>query len=59
MNVPMWDAGSGKTHTMEGPSQDRGVNYRTLQKLFETVETRRQETDFSIAVSLLEVPSCA
>lgn len=40
---------------MEGPLKDRGVNYRTLQKLFETVEARKQETDFTIAVSLLEV----
>lgn len=40
---------------MEGPPQDRGVNYRTLQQLFNTVEARRKETSFTISVSLLEV----
>ncbi|DBA65600.1 TPA: hypothetical protein ACH3X2_002665 [Trebouxia sp. C0005] len=47
--------GSGKTYTMEGPPGDRGVNYRTLQQLFNTVEARRDETTFTISVSLLEV----
>ena len=40
---------------MEGPPGDRGVNYRTLQQLFNTVEARRDETTFTISVSLLEV----
>lgn len=40
---------------MEGPPGDRGVNYRTLQQLFQTVEARRDETSFLISVSLLEV----
>ncbi len=40
---------------MEGPPGDRGVNYRTLQQLFHTVEARRDETNFTISVSLLEV----
>ena len=40
---------------MEGPPEDRGVNYRTLQQLFNTVEARREETTFNISVSLLEV----
>ena len=40
---------------MEGPPGDRGVNYRTLQQLFNTVEARRDETSFIISVSLLEV----
>ena len=48
-------AGSGKTHTMEGPPEDRGVNYRTLGQLFQTVEARRHHTTFNISVSLLEV----
>ena len=51
-------AGSGKTHTMEGPPEDRGVNYRTLGQLFQTVEARRQHTAFNISVSLLEVSAC-
>ncbi len=40
---------------MEGPPGDRGVNYRTLQQLFNTVEARHDETSFTISVSLLEV----
>ena len=40
---------------MEGPPGDRGVNYRTLQQLFNTVEAQRDETSFTISVSLLEV----
>ena len=40
---------------MEGPPGDRGVNYRTLAQLFQTVEARRQHTAFTISVSLLEV----
>lgn len=28
-------AGSGKTYTMEGPSHDRGLSYRTLRELFQ------------------------
>ena len=40
---------------MEGPPEDRGVNYRTLSQLFHTVEARRQHTSFTISVSLLEV----
>ena len=40
---------------MEGPPEDRGVNYRTLQQLFNTVEARREETTFNTSVSLLEV----
>ena len=47
--------GSGKTYTMEGPPNNRGVNYRTLQQLFNTVHSRREQTTFSITVSLLEV----
>lgn len=48
-------AGSGKTHTMEGPAQDRGVNYRTLEDLFGVAEARGAETDYSFYVSLIEV----
>lgn len=51
----MWLAGSGKTYTMEGPPDDRGVNYRTLTQLFQTMEARRDHTSFDISVSLLEV----
>lgn len=43
---------------MEGPPEDRGVNYRTLGQLFQTVEARRHHTSFNISVSLLEVSPC-
>ena len=43
---------------MEGPPEDRGVNYRTLGQLFRTVESRHHHTTFNISVSLLEVTSC-
>lgn len=48
-------AGSGKTYTMEGPQGDRGVNYRTLQDLFETVQAKSREADYQISICLLEV----
>ncbi|KAJ7559928.1 hypothetical protein O6H91_04G107000 [Diphasiastrum complanatum] len=31
--------GAGKTHTMEGPSQDRGLYFRTFDKLFELADS--------------------
>ena len=43
---------------MEGPPEDRGVNYRTLGQLFQTVEARRHHTTFNISVSLMEVSPC-
>ena len=40
---------------MEGLVQDRGVNYRTLQDLFQIAEAKSAETEYSIYVSLIEV----
>lgn len=47
--------GTGKTFTMEGTDQNRGVNYRTLEKLFETARERSETFKYDISVSVLEV----
>ncbi|OMO50800.1 hypothetical protein CCACVL1_30241 [Corchorus capsularis] len=47
--------GTGKTFTMEGTEQNRGVNYRTLEQLFKIVEERKEISTYSIFVSVLEV----
>ncbi|CAH8337270.1 unnamed protein product [Eruca vesicaria subsp. sativa] len=47
--------GTGKTFTMEGTPQNRGVNYRTVQQLFEIAKERRDTISYNISVSVLEV----
>ncbi|XVE55630.1 hypothetical protein DITRI_Ditri03aG0174100 [Diplodiscus trichospermus] len=47
--------GTGKTFTMEGIEQNRGVNYRTLEQLFKIVEERKETSTYNIFVSVLEV----
>lgn len=47
--------GTGKTFTMEGTEQNRGVNYRTLEQLFRTAEERSDTFVYNISVSVLEV----
>ena len=47
--------GTGKTFTMEGSEQNRGVNYRTLEQLFKIAEERKETFTFKISVSVLEV----
>jgi len=47
--------GTGKTYTMQGPSNNPGVNSRALALLFHTVQTEYQNHDFSLAVTLLEI----
>ncbi|XP_065875742.1 kinesin-like protein KIN-14R [Euphorbia lathyris] len=47
--------GTGKTFTMEGTEQNRGVNYRTLEKLFEVAKERNETFTYSLSVSVLEV----
>ncbi|KAL1193377.1 Kinesin-like protein KIN-14R [Cardamine amara subsp. amara] len=47
--------GTGKTFTMEGTLQNRGVNYRTVEQLFEVARERRETISYSISVSVLEV----
>ncbi|CAI0406080.1 unnamed protein product [Linum tenue] len=47
--------GTGKTFTMEGTEQNRGVNYRTLELLFKIAEDRKKTISYDISVSVLEV----
>lgn len=47
--------GTGKTFTMEGTAQNRGVNYRTLAHLFEVAKERSETFAYEINVSVLEV----
>lgn len=47
--------GTGKTFTMEGTDEARGVNYRTLDELFHVIEDRKKTFRYEISVSVLEV----
>ncbi|XP_074305368.1 kinesin-like protein KIN-14Q [Silene latifolia] len=47
--------GTGKTFTMEGTEEDRGVNYRTLSELFRLINDRKELFRYEICVSVLEV----
>ncbi|KAL3508907.1 hypothetical protein ACH5RR_028308 [Cinchona calisaya] len=47
--------GTGKTFTMEGTEEARGVNYRTLEALFRIIEERKSTFRYEISVSVLEV----
>ncbi|GAA0167194.1 microtubule binding motor protein [Lithospermum erythrorhizon] len=47
--------GTGKTYTMEGTEGARGVNYRTLEELFNIIETRKNIYSYKVSVSVFEV----
>ncbi|KAH1043912.1 hypothetical protein AAZX31_09G182900 [Glycine max] len=47
--------GTGKTFTMEGTQQNRGVNYRTLEHLFKVSKERSETFSYDISVSVIEV----
>uniref|UniRef100_A0A0A9CR45 Kinesin-like protein n=1 Tax=Arundo donax TaxID=35708 RepID=A0A0A9CR45_ARUDO len=47
--------GTGKTFTMEGVPDNRGVNYRALEELFRMSEERSASVDYTFSVSILEV----
>ncbi|XP_062145480.1 kinesin-like protein KIN-14R [Alnus glutinosa] len=47
--------GTGKTFTMEGTDQNRGVNYRTLELLFKIAKERSETFTYDLSVSVLEV----
>uniref|UniRef100_J3M6X4 Kinesin-like protein n=2 Tax=Oryza brachyantha TaxID=4533 RepID=J3M6X4_ORYBR len=47
--------GTGKTYTMEGVPEDRGVNYRALEELFRLSEERSSSVAYNFAVSIMEV----
>jgi kinesin family protein C2/C3 len=47
--------GTGKTFTMEGTEEDRGVNFRTLEQVFCMIKEREKLFRFDVSVSVLEV----
>ncbi|GFZ05160.1 di-glucose binding protein with Kinesin motor domain-containing protein [Actinidia rufa] len=47
--------GTGKTFTMEGTNEARGVNFRTLEELFHIIGERKGQFQYEISVSVLEV----
>lgn len=47
--------GSGKTYTMEGPPNNRGINYRAVRELFTIAHDRGDEYSCVLKVSILEV----
>lgn len=47
--------GTGKTFTMEGVPENRGVNYRALEELFRMSEARSASIAYTFSVSILEV----
>ncbi|KAJ6397543.1 hypothetical protein OIU77_018537 [Salix suchowensis] len=47
--------GTGKTFTMEGSPENRGVNYRTLDELFRLSQERSGIMRYALFVSMMEV----
>lgn len=47
--------GTGKTYTMDGTPENRGVNYRTLEELFRLSQERSSIMRHELFVSMLEV----
>ncbi|XP_073320810.1 kinesin-like protein KIF18A isoform X2 [Pagrus major] len=47
--------GAGKTHTMLGSQDDPGVMYRTMTELFKRMDDAKEEKEFAVAFSYLEV----
>jgi len=47
--------GSGKTYTMEGPPDDRGVNFRTMEELFAMIAARQGEYTTEVRIAVIEV----
>lgn len=51
--------GAGKTHTMLGSQNDPGVMYRTMTELFKRMDEAKEEKEFAVAFSYLEVRTCS
>ncbi|XP_019935694.2 kinesin-like protein KIF18A isoform X1 [Paralichthys olivaceus] len=47
--------GAGKTHTMLGAQNEPGVMYRTMKELFKRMDDAKEEKEFAVAFSYLEV----
>lgn len=54
MIIVVCKLGSGKTHTMEGPPEDRGVTFRAIETLFQISRTQ-PEMKTEVTLSMLEV----
>jgi len=46
---------SGKTHTMEGPPTDPGVNYRMIEELFRLAQAESLSVRHEFSVSIFEL----
>ena len=47
--------GAGKTHTMLGSQNNPGVMYRTMKELFKRMDDAKEEKEFAVEFSYLEV----
>ncbi|GMH84610.1 hypothetical protein TrST_g805 [Triparma strigata] len=47
--------GSGKTYTMEGPADNRGVNYQAIAEMFKVSAEREEDVSYTFKVSMLEI----
>jgi hypothetical protein len=48
--------GSGKTHTMEGPAEDPGINFRAMKELFRVIHAERKASHrHEINASIVEI----
>ncbi|KTF75045.1 hypothetical protein cypCar_00032186, partial [Cyprinus carpio] len=47
--------GSGKTYTMEGTTENPGINQRALKHLFNEIEERKDMWTYTISVSSVEI----
>jgi len=47
--------GSGKTWTMEGPRENPGVSLRAVQSIFRTLDSRKEEEECEVFLSMFEV----
>lgn len=47
--------GAGKTHTMLGNKEDRGITYCTVAELFSEIEKQSKQREFNLNVTYLEI----
>lgn len=47
--------GSGKTHTMEGNSEQPGINVRAFEMLFEEIHKRSTHCEYGVRASMVEI----
>ncbi|KAM8966335.1 kinesin-like protein KIFC3 [Pelodytes ibericus] len=47
--------GSGKTYTMEGTSENPGINQQAVQALYKEMEARSGLWDYSVSLSMVEI----